>query len=397
MTDGGLHPGANVSVSIPSPCQTMGIVEPKIFHSPDPLKLSCGKILPEFDLIYETYGRLNRRRDNAVLVCHALSGNHHAAGFHHPNDGKPGWWAHFIGSGKPLDTNRFFIVCPNHLGGCHGSTGPMSVDPQTERLYGADFPIVTTRDWVNSELRLAEELGIKRWAAVAGGSLGGMLAMQWAIDQPEMTAHAIVIAAASRLSAQNIAFNEVARQAIISDPDFCGGRYAENNLLPRRGLMLARMLGHITYLSDQAMRERFGRELRSGHLNFGFDVEFQVESYLRHQGSSFVDRFDANTYLLMTKTLDYFDPAGEYGHDLAQAFAHVKAAFLLISFSSDWRFAPERSEEIMMALLRANKSVSYARIESELGHDDFLMPTQEYVAVFSAYMDKIADACEAGA
>ena len=286
------------------PADSAGLVTPRTIHFDEPLPLDCGRTLPEYELVYETYGQLNATRSNAILVCHALSGDHHAAGFHSMADAKPGWWDSAIGPGKPIDTNHFLVISSNNLGGCKGSTGPISINPATGKLYGPDFPIVTVKDWVRSQARFADKLGINQWAAIVGGSLGGMQVLQWSIDFPERLRHAVIIAGAPKLSAQNIAFNEVARQAIMSDPDFHQGHYYEHNTLPRRGLMLARMLGHITYLSDDHMRARFGRELREGKINYGFDVEFQVESYLRYQGRSFVERFDANTYLLMTKVLD---------------------------------------------------------------------------------------------
>lgn len=371
------------------PADSVGLVETqhKIFKQP--LALDCGRSLPEFTLAYETYGELNSEKSNAVLICHALSGDQHAAGYHTMEDRKPGWWNNCIGPGKPFDTNRFFIVCLNNLGGCKGSSGPNTVDPETGTLYGPTFPLVTVHDWVVSQSHLADELGIQQWAAVIGGSLGGMQVMQWAIDFPDRLRHALVIAAAPKLTAQNIAFNEVARQAIFSDPDFHQGHYYEHDTIPRQGLMLARMLGHITYLSDDAMREKFGRDLREGKLNFGFDVEFQVESYLRYQGKSFVDRFDANTYLLMTKVLDYFDPAINFDHNLAKAFEKTDANFLVISFTGDWRFAPSRSREIVRDLIAARKKVSYVEIVAELGHDAFLTTTPEYHATLYAYMDMI--------
>ena len=371
------------------PADSVGLVETqhKIFKQP--LALDCGRSLPEFTLAYETYGELNSEKSNAVLICHALSGDQHAAGYHTMEDRKPGWWDNCIGPGKPFDTNRFFIVCLNNLGGCKGSSGPNTVDPETGTLYGPTFPLVTVHDWVVSQSHLADELGIQQWAAVIGGSLGGMQVMQWAIDFPDRLRHALVIAAAPKLTAQNIAFNEVARQAIFSDPDFHQGHYYEHDTIPRQGLMLARMLGHITYLSDDAMREKFGRDLREGKLNFGFDVEFQVESYLRYQGKSFVDRFDANTYLLMTKVLDYFDPAINFDHNLAKAFEKTDANFLVISFTGDWRFAPSRSREIVRDLIAARKKVSYVEIVAELGHDAFLTTTPEYHATLYAYMDMI--------
>jgi homoserine O-acetyltransferase len=368
---------------------SVGLVEPQTAHIDAPLLLDCGRRIDAYDLVYETYGELDERGDNAVLICHALSGDHHAAGRHRPEDRKPGWWDSAIGPGKPIDTERFFVVCVNNLGGCKGSTGPLSENPETGRPYGPDFPIVTVRDWVDSQHALMRHLGLDHWAAVVGGSLGGMQVMQWSISYPEAVRHAAVIAAAPKLSAQNIGFNEVARQAIITDPDFHDGRYAEHGVKPRRGLMLARMLGHITYLSDDAMRAKFGRELRSGTIQFGFDVEFQVESYLRYQGNSFVDRFDANTYLLMTKALDYFDPAAEADDDLATALAPATARFLVISFTSDWRFSPARSREIVRAVLASGKSVSYAEVEAHQGHDAFLMPIPYYHQVLRGWFDNI--------
>ena len=371
------------------PDDSVGLVTPQTIHFDDPLSLDSGQVLDEYDLIYESYGQLNKDKSNAILICHALSSDHHAAGYNSMEDRKPGWWEVCIGPGKPIDTNRFFVVCPNNLGGCKGSSGPVTLNPKTGKTYGPDFPIVTVQDWVQSQARLADKLGIQKWKAVIGGSLGGMQAAQWAIDLPDRLESAVIIAATPKLSAQNIAFNEVARQAIMSDPEFHEGRYYDHNTLPRRGLMLARMLGHITYLSDDAMRAKFGRELREGKLNFGFDVEFQVESYLRHQGKSFVDKFDANTYLLMTKTLDYFDPAGNFDNNLSAAFKDSLARFLVISFTSDWRFSPSRSREFVKALLDSDKDVSYAEIEANHGHDAFLMPIPKYLEVFQAYMDKL--------
>ncbi|MBA1149456.1 homoserine O-acetyltransferase [Ectothiorhodospiraceae bacterium WFHF3C12] len=376
----------------PFPADSVGLVEPQREAFDKPLALDCGRTLDAYELVFETYGTLNAERSNAVLVCHALSGSHHAAGYHDNGDRKPGWWEACIGPGKPIDTNRFFVVCVNNLGGCHGSTGPSSTNPETGEPYGPDFPIVTVADWVRSHARLADRLGIDAWAAVIGGSLGGMQAIQWAIDFPDRVRHVVAIAAAPRLSAQNIAFNEVARQAIRSDPDFADGRYQALGAIPRRGLMLARMLGHITYLSDEAMRAKFGRDLRKGKddFNFNYDVEFEVESYLRHQGRTFVEHFDANTYLLMTKALDYFDPAAQYDDDLSTALEGVSARFLVVSFTSDWRFPPSRSREIVRALLDGNKNVSYAEVEANEGHDAFLKPITHYFSVFSAYMDRVA-------
>ncbi|PKG54074.1 MULTISPECIES: homoserine O-succinyltransferase MetX [Halomonadaceae] len=372
------------------PTTSVGLVTPHVARFDTPLALACGKVLPAYELIYETYGTLNAERSNAVLICHALSGHHHAAGYHSEDDRKPGWWDAHIGPGKAIDTNRFFVVSLNNLGGCHGSTGPVSHNPETGRQWGPEFPMVTVSDWVASQARLADQLGIERWAAAVGGSLGGMQVMQWTMTYPERVANAVVIAATPRLSAQNIAFNEVARQAIRSDPEFFDGWYAEHDTVPKRGLKLARMVGHITYLSEDAMGSKFGRDLRSDDLNFGFDVEFQVESYLRYQGDTFSTAFDANTYLLMTKALDYFDPAATQGGDLAQALAPAQCPFLIVSFTTDWRFPPSRSRELVDALTRAGKSVSYANIESPHGHDAFLLSEPRYDAIVSAFMNRAA-------
>jgi homoserine O-acetyltransferase/O-succinyltransferase len=369
---------------------SVGRVRPELVSLAQALPLDCGRSLPGFELMVETYGHLNATASNAVLICHALSGDHHAAGYYSEDDRKPGWWDNCIGPGKPIDTRHFFVVSLNNLGGCMGSTGPNTINPETGRVWGADFPLLTVRDWVRAQARLADHLGISQWAAVIGGSLGGMQVMQWSIDYPERIRHAVVIASAPRLSAQNIAFNEIARQAILSDPDFHEGRFYEHQTVPSRGLRLARMLGHITYLSDEAMRAKFGRVQRASQLKFSFDVEFEVESYLRYQGSSFVGRFDANTYLLMTKALDYFDPAREFGGDLSAAFARAQARFLVVAFSSDWRFSPERSREIVRALVAARRDVAYALIESELGHDDFLMPIPSYHTVLARYLERVA-------
>jgi homoserine O-acetyltransferase len=373
------------------PADSVGLVNPTTLHIDTPLELDCGRTLASYDLVYETYGELNADHSNAVLICHALSGDHHAAGYHSMEDRKPGWWETAIGPGKAIDTNRFFVVSVNNLGGCKGSTGPNTVNPETGKLFGPDFPIVTVPDWIRSQAVLADKLGIETWAAVIGGSLGGMQALQWAISLPERVRHAVVIAAAPKLSAQNIAFNEVARTAIKSDPDFHDGHYMELNTLPRQGLGLARMLGHITYLSDEAMGQKFGRELRSGSIQYGYDVEFQIESYLRYQSTSFVGRFDANTYLLMTKALDYFDPAKEFNDDLTATLSGIQAKSLVISFTSDWRFSPLRSREIVNALLAAGKPVTYAEIEAHQGHDAFLMPIPRYLEIFATYMQSVAE------
>lgn len=354
----------------------------------EPLLLASGRQLDSYRLMYETYGTLNATRSNAVLICHALSGHHHAAGYHSPDDRKPGWWDGYIGPGKPIDTNKFFVVSLNNIGGCHGSTGPSSINPATGKPWGPDFPKLRVRDWVTTQAALADRLGIDVWAAVIGGSLGGMQAMRWALEHPDRLRHCVVIASAMKLTAQNIAFNETARQAIISDPNFHGGRYLEHGTLPRNGLAVARMIGHITYLSDYAMGQKFGRDLRSGSFALGIDepIEFQIESYLRYQGDSFANTFDANSYLLITKALDYFDLAREYNHDPVLAFSKATAKFLVVSFSTDWRFAPERSQEIVNALMGANKSVSYAGIVSHFGHDAFLLPNTRYQQVLTNYL-----------
>ncbi|GAA6144704.1 MAG: homoserine O-acetyltransferase [Thalassolituus sp.] len=379
------------------PNDSVGLVTPQIQHFDEPLTLRSGRVLEKYDLIYETYGELNADRSNAVLICHALSGDHHAAGYHSMDDKKPGWWETCIGPGKPIDTNRFFVVSLNNLGGCAGSTGPTSTNPETGKPYGPEFPIVAVRDWVNSQARLADVLGIDVWAAVIGGSLGGMQVLRWSIQFPERLKHAVVIASAPKLSAQNIAFNEVARQAIAKDPDFHDGWYQEKNTLPKAGLMQARMLGHLTYLSDDAMRQKFGRELREGKLNYSFAPEFQVESYLHYQGEKFSTRFDANTYMLMTKALDYFDPARDHDNDLRKCLSQAQCRFLVMSFTTDWRFAPARSEEIVNALIHADKEVSYACIESDNGHDAFLLPIPRYLDIFQAYMDGVAERSFEGA
>ncbi|MCG6933846.1 MAG: homoserine O-acetyltransferase [Gallionella sp.] len=355
-----------------------------------PLTFRSGAVLPRYELAYETYGTLNQDRSNAILVCHALSGNHHVAG-HYAGDPKSvGWWDNMIGPGKPVDTDRFFVIGVNNLGGCHGSTGPSSIDPKTGKPYGAAFPVVTVEDWVESQARLADQLGIRQFAAVMGGSLGGMQAMQWSLSFPERVRHGLVIAAAPHLTAENIAFNDVARNAILTDPDFHGGDFYGHGVVPKRGLRLARMLGHITYLSDNAMADKFGRSLRSGKLGYGYDIEFEIESYLRYQGDKFASYFDANTYLLMTKALDYFDPARVYDGNLDKAFSAARSDFLVVSFTTDWRFAPERSREIVNALLHNHRNVSYAEIASTHGHDSFLMQHEHYHAVMRAYLDRVA-------
>ena len=368
---------------------SVGLVQAQTAHFAEPLPLKSGEVLPQYDLVYETYGTLNTDKSNAVLICHALSGNHHVAGKYSENDKYPGWWDNLIGPGKPLDTNRFFVIGLNNLGGCHGSTGPSSINPETGKPWGAAFPLVTVEDWVTSQVRLTEYLGIKQLAAVVGGSLGGMQALQWTIAYPDRARHALVIASAPNLTAQNVAFNEVARQAIITDPEFHGGDYYAQDTVPRRGLRIARMLGHITYLSDDAMGEKFGRRLRAGDIQYSFDVEFEMESYLRYQGDKFAGEFDANTYLRMTRALDYFDPALTHEGDLSKALAVAKAKFLVVSFTSDWRFSPARSREIVKALLDNELSVSYAEVTAAHGHDAFLMPDPHYHAILRSYLSNI--------
>ncbi len=377
------------------PADSAGLVTPQKQLFEQPLSLSSGGKLGQYELAFETYGELNADRSNAILICHALSSDHHAAGYHDPKDKKPGWWENFVGPDKPIDSNRFFVVCSNNLGGCSGSTGPSSTNPASGKPYGPDFPIVTVRDWVESQARLSDALGITQWAAVIGGSLGGMQVLQWSIDYPERLRNAVVIAASPKLTAQNIAFNEVARQAIRTDPDFHDGHYYEHDTEPSRGLRIARMLGHITYLSDDIMGKKFGRDLRDSKIDFDFDVEFQVESYLRYQADAFVGSFDANTYLLMTKALDYFDPAGPFDNDLTRALAQARANFFVVSFTSDWRFAPSRSRKIVKALHDNNLNVSYAEIKASQGHDAFLMKIPHYVDVFGAYMERVARECTA--
>ena len=361
-----------------------------------PLTLACGFVLPSHELMVETYGTLNADNSNAILICHALSGNHHAAGFYE-GDEKPGWWDSYIGPGKPMDTNRFFIVSLTNIGSCFGSTGPTTINPETGKVWGADFPALRARDWVESQKLLMEKLEIECWAAVIGGSLGGMQAMRWALEYPDKLANSIVIASSMKLSAQNIAFNEIARRAIKSDPDFHDGHYLHHNTLPKHGLALARMIGHVTYLSDELMGQKFGRELRSGTFSQGeaAPIEFQIESYLNYQGDKFSSDFDANSYILITKMLDYFDLSREYQNNSVGAFSHAKCDFLVVSFSSDWRFSPERSREITDALIAAGKNVSYAEIESDLGHDAFLLPNPRYEKVLGNYLSRVADKFEA--
>lgn len=371
-----------------------GIVSPEFLQFDEPLRLASGAELDSYVLAIETYGTLNAERSNAVLVCHALNASHHVAGVYTDDPKSIGWWDNMVGPGKPLDTNQYFVIGINNLGSCFGSTGPASINPRTGLPWADTFPVLTVEDWVHAQARVADRLGIERFAAVMGGSLGGMQALSWAITYPERVAHCVVIASTPRLSAQNIAFNEVARRAIITDPDFHDGNYYAHNAVPRRGLSVARMVGHITYLSGDSMAEKFGRTQRApgngGDYHYGYDIEFEVESYLRYQGEKFSGYFDANTYLLLTRALDYFDPAKAFGGDLAAALAAVKAGFLLTSFTTDWRFPPENSREIVRALLRNHISVSYAEIDAPHGHDAFLLDDARYHAVVRAYFQRIA-------
>ena len=365
---------------------SIGKVEPKKVTLEGKFNLECGQALNGLELVYETYGDLNNEATNAILICHALSGNHHAAG-KYVGEEKSGWWDSLIGPGKAIDTNKFFVVCPNNIGGCHGSLGPSSINSETGEYFGPDFPIITVRDWVKSQAKLSDYLGIEKWHAVVGGSLGGMQALEWSYLFPKRIKKAGVIAAAPKLSAQNIAFNEVARQAIINDPDFNEGRYLDKNTSPKQGLKLARMVGHITYLSEEAMRSKFGRELKEEKLSFGFEAEFEIESYLRYQGDVFSENFDANTYLLMTKILDYFDPANEFEGNLVDALKPIEAQLLVISFTTDWRFSPQRSKEIVNALIEAKKNVSYLEIDSPHGHDSFLFADENYIKGLSTFLE----------
>lgn len=360
-------------------------------HFSESLHLQSGASLSDYTLVYETYGELNAARSNAVLVCHALNASHHVAGVYENADGSQvhGWWDNMVGPGKPLDTDKFFVIGVNNLGSCFGSTGPMHANPATGKRYGADFPVMTVEDWVQAQARLADALGIRQLAAVMGGSLGGMQAMAWSMLYPERIRHCIVIASTPRLSAQNIAFNDVARQAILTDPDYHGGDFYAHGVVPKRGLRVARMVGHITYLSDDDMAEKFGRELRSGNYQFGFGIDFEIESYLRYQGDKFSEYFDANTYLLITKALDYFDPARASGGDLSKALSNTQAEFLVVSFSTDWRFAPARSREIVQALVNNKRRVSYAEIDAPHGHDAFLLEDPRYIELIRSYYGKI--------
>ncbi len=369
---------------------SVGEVTPQLFRFHSPLQLSSGASIDGYSLMCETYGELNAARSNAVLICHALNASHHVAGTHANDPSSLGWWDNMVGPGKPVDTNRFFVVGVNNLGSCFGSTGPMSIDPASGKPYGASFPVVTVEDWVNTQVRLADVLGIERWAAVMGGSLGAMQALSWTIQYPERIAHCVAIASAPKLSAQNIAFNEVARTAIRSDPDFHGGDYYAHATVPKRGLRVARMIGHITYLSGEDMAEKFGRAMREANYQFHYEIEFEVERYLRYQGDKFSEYFDANTYLLITRALDYFDPAKATKGDLVVALAPARAKFLVAAFTTDWRFPPERSREIVEALIENGRDVAYAEIDAPHGHDAFLLDDSRYHRVVRAYFDSIA-------
>jgi len=371
------------------------IVEPQFMHFAEPLPLQSGASVRGYQLAFETCGTLNAERSNAVLVCHALNASHHVAGSYQGQPKSEGWWDNMIGPGKPVDTDRFFVIGVNNLGSCFGSTGPMHANPDTGRLYGADFPVVTVEDWVTAQARLLDRLGIAQLAAVMGGSLGGMQALSWALQYPARVRHAVVVASAPNLNAENIAFNEVARRAITTDPDFHGGHFYQHGVVPKRGLRIARMVGHITYLSDDVMNEKFGRQLRqavadsaTGYKYSTQDVEFQIESYLRHQGDKFSDYFDANTYLLITRALDYFDPARAHGGNLTEALSSAQCKFLLVSFTTDWRFSSARSREIVKALLDNRREVSYAEIDAPHGHDAFLLDDARYLGVVRAYFDR---------
>ncbi len=374
---------------------SLGLVTPQVLNFATPLKLQSGASIADYNLVVETYGQLNPQKSNAILICHALNASHHVAGASASDPNDLGWWDNMVGPGKPVDTNQFFVIGVNNLGSCFGSTGPMSVNPETGKPYGASFPVVTVEDWVNAQARVADHFQIEKFAAVMGGSLGGMQAMAWSMMYPNRIGHCIVIASTPKLSAQNIAFNEVARSAILSDPDFHGGDYYAHDVKPRRGLRVARMIGHITYLSDDDMAEKFGRELRradgdSDEYNFNFDVEFEVESYLRYQGEKFADYFDANTYLLITRALDYFDPAKSFANNLSAAMKNITAKFLVVSFTTDWRFAPERSREIVKALLDNKLDVTYGEIDAPHGHDAFLLEDPRYHNLVRAYFEQIA-------
>jgi homoserine O-acetyltransferase len=364
----------------------VGLVEPRDFVSIESFLFESGQTLPGFTLRYETYGRLNAARDNVVIICHALSGDHHCAGIHALTDRKPGWWNNLIGPGKAVDTNRFFVLCSNCLGGCQGSTGPSSINPATGRPYGVSFPFVTVRDMVRAQKRLLDSLGITSIYAAIGGSMGGMQVLQWGIEYPGFIRRLLAMATTARESAQGIGFNEVGRQAIMQDPGWNHGDY-ERNGGPRVGLAIARMMAHITYVSDASMDRKFGRKRKGAADNaaYNFDVQFEVESYLRYQGESFINRFDANSYLYITRAIDHFDLAAAYG-SLEKAFEHVEAETLVVGFTSDWLFPPQQNRDISLALLRSGKRASYAELDTDLGHDSFLLESEELYALVRGFL-----------
>ena len=399
MTNPSLLPDdTDCNPEVPVKGGSVGVVHTRFMHFDEPLVLESGHTINAYDLAVETYGTLNADASNAVLICHALNASHHVAGVSATNPEDIGWWDNMVGPGKPVDTNTFFVIGINNLGSCFGSTGPASIDPRTGKPWGASFPVLTVEDWVRAQARVADQLGIRRFAAVMGGSLGGMQAMSWAITCPDRVAHCVVIASTPKLSAQNIGFNEVARRAIITDPEFHGGDYYTHQVVPRHGLSVARMIGHITYLSDDDMAEKFGRSRREpaadGAYRYGYGVEFEVESYLRYQGEKFSKYFDANTYLLITRALDYFDPARQTGGDLARALEPATADFILVSFTTDWRFPPSRSREIVKALLQNKRPVTYAEIDAPHGHDAFLLDDARYHALIRSYFQRIATQIE---
>jgi len=360
------------------------------FSEAEPLRLDSGAVLAPFSIAYQTFGALNAERSNAVLVCHALTGDQHVANAH-PITGKPGWWETVVGPGKPVDTNRYFVICSNIIGGCMGSTGPASLDPKTGRAYGLEFPVITIRDMVRAQARLIESLNIPDLFCVIGGSMGGMQVLEWAATYKAKVFSAVPIAAASRHSSQNIAFHEVGRQAVMADPDWRGGRYIDEGTAPRKGLAVARMAAHITYLSSKALHEKFGRKLQDREaFTFGFDADFQVESYLRHQGTAFVDRFDPNSYLYITRAMDYFDLAADHGGILANAFKGTKTRFCVVSFTSDWLYPTRESREIVQALNAVAANVSFVEIDSDKGHDAFLLHEPELFGAVSGFLGAAA-------
>ncbi len=366
---------------------SVGKVSPQDFTFNEGLKLQCGQLLAPITLRYETYGTLSPDADNAILIEHALSGDAHVAGYYSESDEKPGWWDTMVGPGKTFDTNKYFIVCSNVIGGCSGSTGPGSMNPATGRRYGMDFPFVTIADMVHAQKKLMDHLGIRKWLCVAGGSMGGMQVLRWALLYPDCMESIIPIATTSRISAQSIAFNWVGREAIMSDPEWNGGHYTDQ---PDRGLAIARMLAHITYLSEESMRRKFGRKLQSAKdYSFDFDKDFSVESYLEHQGMRFVDRFDANAYLYITRAIDYFDVADKSNGDLAKGLLPIQCKTLVVSFSSDWLFPPEQSREMVRGMLKNGLDVTYCNIKSSYGHDAFLLEDDTLGRLISNFLANV--------